>query len=226
MSSLGAAAGDHLRGGAQVEEVVEELTVAEVAAVGPLAGVPATLGLPSFVVGSIALGLTLVGVVPATAVGAPLAIILAATAAGLFIAAIWAAAIGQSAVASIFGIFAGFWLSYAVLVIGLLHSWFGITATAVVATEKLFLLSWLIIIVMLTLATLRLPLAFTLVFALIDVALLLLFINTIHASTGLSKTAGYVVLAFAAIGVYLFFGSGSVATGGKPLPLGRPIIHD
>jgi succinate-acetate transporter protein len=226
MSSLGSAAGDHPRGGAQLEEVVEELTVAEVAAVGPLAGDPATLGLPSFVVGSIALGLTLVGVVPATAVGAPLAIILAATAAGLFIAAIWAAAIGQSAVASIFGIFAGFWLSYAVLVIGLLHSWFGITAPAVVATEKLFLLSWLIIIVMLTLATLRLPLAFTAVFALIDVALLLLFINTIHASTGLSKTAGYVVLAFAAIGVYLFFGSGSVATGGKPLPLGRPIIHD
>jgi hypothetical protein len=226
MSSLGAAAGDHPRGGAQLEEVVEELTVAEVAAVGPLAGDPATLGLPSFVVGSIALGLTLVGVVPATAIGAPLAIILAATAAGLFIAAIWAAAIGQSAVASIFGIFAGFWLSYAVLVIGLLHSWFGITAAAVVATEKLFLLSWLIIIVMLTLATLRLPLAFTAVFALIDVALLLLFINTIHASTGLSKTAGYVVLAFAAIGIYLFFGSGSVATGGKPLPLGRPIIHD
>jgi succinate-acetate transporter protein len=226
MSSLGAAAGDQLRGGAQVEEVVEELTVAEVAATGPLAGDPAALGLPSFVVGSIALGLTLVGVVPATAVGAPLAIILAATAAGLFIAAIWAAAIGQSAVASIFGIFAGFWLSYAVLVIGLLHSWFGITAAAVVATEKLFLLSWLIIIVMLTLATLRLPLAFTAVFALIDVALLLLFINTIHASTGLSRTAGYVVLAFAAIGVYLFFGSGSVATGGKPLPLGRPIIHD
>ena len=226
MSSVGAAAGDLPRGGAQVEEVVEELTVAEVAAVGPLAGDPATLGLPSFVVGSIALGLTLVGVVPATAVGAPLAIILAATAAGLFVAAIWAAAIGQSAVASIFGIFAGFWLSYAVLVIGLLHSWFGITAPAVVATEKLFLLSWLIIIVMLTLATLRLPLAFTAVFALIDVALLLLFINTIHASTGLSKTAGYVVLAFAAIGIYLFFGSGSVATGGKPLPLGRPIIHD
>jgi uncharacterized protein len=226
MSSVGAAAGDLPRGGAQVEEVVEELTVAEVAAVGPLAGDPATLGLPSFVVGSIALGLTLVGVVPATAVGAPLAIILAATAAGLFVAAIWAAAIGQSAVASIFGIFAGFWLSYAVLVIGLLHGWFGITATAVVATEKLFLLSWLVVIVVLTLATLRLPLAFTAVFVLIDVALLLLFINTIHASTGLSKTAGYVVLAFAAIGVYLFFGSGSVATGGRPLPLGRPVIHD
>jgi uncharacterized protein len=33
------------------------------------------------------------------------------------------------------------------------------------------------------------------------------------------------VLLFAAVGVYLFFGSGSVATGGKPLPLGRPLLH-
>jgi len=112
-----------------------------------------------------------------------------------------------------------------VLVIGLLHNWFGIGLPAVVATEKLFLLTWLVLIVMLTLATLRLPLAFTVVFALIDVALLLLFINTIHASAGLSKTAGYVVLAFAALGVYVFFGSASMATGGNPLPLGRPVLR-
>lgn len=124
--------------------------------------------------GSIALGLALVGVTPASAIGAPLAIIMAATAAGLTIAAIWAAAVGASAVAAIFGIFAGFWLSYAVLVIGLLHNWFDIGLPAVVAIEKLVLLSWLVLIVMLTLATLRLPLAFTAIFALIDVALLLL----------------------------------------------------
>jgi len=205
-----------------VEEVVEAVTVA---VPGPLGGDPAILGLPSFIVGSVALGLALVGVTPATAVGAPLAIILAATAVGLTIAAVWAAAIGASAVAGIFGIFAGFWLSYAVLVVGLIHGWFGITALAVINTEKLFLVTWLVIIVMLTLATLRLPLAFTAVFALIDVALLLLFINTIHASTGLTKTAGYVVLAFAAVGVYLFFGSASVATGGKPFPLGKPVLR-
>jgi len=210
--------------GASVAQVVEEVIVAEAPATGPLAGDPAMLGLPSFIVGSIALGLALVGVTPATAVGAPLAIILAATAVGLTVAAIWAAAIGASAVAAIFGIFAGFWLSYAVLVIGLLHNWFGVSLPAVVDTEKLFLLTWLIIIVMLTFATLRLPLAFTAVFALIDVALLLLFIDTIHASTGLSKAAGYVVLAFAAVGVYVFFGSASVATGGRPFPLGRPVL--
>src|SRR5215471_1030914 len=129
-----------------------EAAATEVAAAGPLAGDPAILGLPSFIVGSVALGLGLTGVVPATAVGAPLAIILAATSIGLFIAAIWAAALGQSAVAGVFGIFGGFWLSYAVLVIGLIHNWFAITAPAAVATQKLFLITWLAVIVMLTLA--------------------------------------------------------------------------
>src|SRR6201982_2974305 len=125
--------------------------------VGPMAGDPAMLGLSSFIVGSVALGLGLVGVVPVGVLGAPLAIILSATALGLLLAAIWAAAVGQSAVAAVFGIFGTFWLSYGMLVLGLDHNWFAITVTAVLATVKLFLLTWLIIIVMLTLATLRLP---------------------------------------------------------------------
>jgi succinate-acetate transporter protein len=195
------------------------------AAAGPLAGDPGMLGLPSFIVGSVALGLVLVGVVPVTAAGASLPIILAATSAGLFVAAIWSAAIGQSAVASVFGIFAGFWLSYAVLVLGLIHGWFAITPSAAVGTQKVFLIAWLVVIGMLTLATLRLPLAFTAVFVLIDAALVLLLIGTINGSPGVFKAAGYVVLVFAAIDVYIFFGSASVATGGKAFPLGRPAMH-
>src|SRR5215472_17318598 len=220
MTSLDATAGQSSQPHAPVEEAA-----AEAAAIGPLAGNPAMLGLPSFIAGSVALGLGLAGAVPAGVLGAPLAIILAATAVGLLLSAIWSAAIGQTAVAGIFGIFGTFWLSYGVLVLGLDHNWFAITVTAAVATVKLFLLTWLIIIVMLTLATLRLPVAFTAVFALIDVALVLLLIATIQASAGLTKAAGYVVLAFAAIGVYLFFSSASVATGGKALPLGKPILR-
>jgi succinate-acetate transporter protein len=68
--------------------------------VGPMAGDPAMLGLSSFIVGSVALGLGLVGVVPVGVLGAPLAIILAATALGLLLAAVWAAAVGQSAASS------------------------------------------------------------------------------------------------------------------------------
>ena len=51
-----------------------------------------------------------------------------ATGLGLVISAIWAAALGQTLVACIFGLFAGFWLSYAVLVLGLNHDWFAIPA--------------------------------------------------------------------------------------------------
>ena len=198
--------------------------------VGPMAGDPSIFGLGSFIAGSVALGLGLVGVVPTGVLGAPLAIILAATAVGLLMSTIWAAAVGQSAVAAVFGIFGTFWLSYAVLVLGLDHSWFAIVPTAVIDTVRLFLLTWLIIIVMLTVSTLRLPAAFTAVFVLVDLALLFLllaFENTSPLgvpSSGLLKAGGYVVLVFAALGAYLFYGAAQAGTGGKALPLGPALM--
>jgi succinate-acetate transporter protein len=192
---------------------------------GFMLGNPAMLALPTFIVGSVALGLVFVGMVPATAVGASLPIILAATGLGQFVSTLWAAGLGETAIAGVFGVFTGFWLSYAVLVLGLTHGWFGIAPTAIAHTEELFLTSWLVVIVMITLATLRLPLAFTVLFVLVDIALLLVLIGTVQASTSPSKIAGYVAFAFCAVGAYLFFGVASVATGGQPLPLGRPILH-
>lgn len=189
-----------------------------------LAGNPAAVGLPAFIVGSIALGLVLVGYVPATAVGASLPIIAAATGLGLTIGTLWAAAAGQSAVASVFGIFAGFWLSYAVLVLGLTHNWFGITADAAVHTQGLFLITWLVIVVMLTLTTLRLPLAFTVLFTLIDFALIAVLIGTLQGSAGWLKLGGVLVFAFAAVGVYLYAGIASLVTGGTGLPFGSPVL--
>ena len=187
-------------------------------------GDPALIGVPTFIVGATALGLVLTGSVPAGAVGASIAIILPATGLGQLVAAVWAAALGQSAVASVFGIFAGFWLSYAVLVLGLAHNWLGIPADAAVSTQGLFLTAWLVMIVLLTLASLRLPAAFTLLFALIDLALALVLFGTVNGSAGLTTVGGYVVFAFTAVGVYLFLGAMSAATGGRPLPLGRPVL--
>jgi uncharacterized protein len=71
------------------------------------------------------------------------------------VATLRAAALGQSAVAAIFGIcFSGFWLSYAALLVGLTHGWWGVTPAATVHTVAAFLTSWLIIIGVLTLASL------------------------------------------------------------------------
>ena len=222
------AAGGTAQAGAPAE------VAAEPAPTGLMAGNPALLGLPTFLAGSVALGLALVGAqVPVGAYGAGLAIILASTALGLTIATIWAIAIGQSAVAAVFGIFAGFWLSFVVLVLAVDHNWFafatpaaaGVPASSIaVGAIQVFLISWLVIVVMLTLATLRLPLAFTVLFALVDLALIFVLAGTSSASTGDLKTAGIFVFAFAAVGIYLFFDAMAQGTGGKAFPLGRPII--
>ena len=205
---------------------VRLVTPVEEHAPGLAGGDPGLIGLPSFIVGAIALGLVQLGLVPTGTTGASVPVILAATSIGLLIATIWAAARGQSAVAGIYGIFTGFYLSYAVLVLGLVHNWFGITPAAIAGTQKLFVISWMVVVTVLVAATLRLPMAFTGLFALVDVALLLNLLSIIQDnSTTLAKAAGWVVMAFSALGVYLFFGAASSATGGKELPAGRPVLR-
>jgi hypothetical protein len=185
---------------------------------------PALIGVPTFVAGAMALGLVLVGFVPTTAVGASIAIIMTATGIGQVIAAVWAAALGAGAVAAVFGIFAGFWLSYSALVLGLTHNWYGIPANAVVGTQALFLISWLVVIVMLTVASLRLPLTFTVLFVLVDLALLFVLLGTLSGSAGLVQVGGICVFAFMLVGIYLFFDAMAQATGGKSLPVGPPVL--
>jgi uncharacterized protein len=188
-------------------------------------GDPAILGLPIFVVGSVALGLALVGYVPPAAAGSALPIILAATGVGLLVSAIWAAALGQTLVACIFGLFSGFWWSYAALSLGLGHDWFSIPAGDVTHSVALFQISWAVVMGSLTLATLRLPVAFTAVVGLVVLALILLIIGTLNADTTVTKAAGYVTFLFAALGTYLFLSAASAATGGKAYPLGPPLVR-
>jgi succinate-acetate transporter protein len=199
-----------------------EAPAAAQATIGPLTGDPAIVGVPTFVVGSVMLGLALINYAPAA--GGALPIIIMATGIGQLIATVWSAALGQSAVAAVFAVFGGFWLSYAALLIGLAHGWWGVTLAATVHTVAAFLISWIVIIAVLTLASLRLPSAFTLIFVLVEVALILVLAGTVNGSAGLDKAGGIVVFAFAAVGAYVFAGSLSVATGGRPLPLGRPVI--
>jgi succinate-acetate transporter protein len=204
-----------------VKTNLRDPNIAEAQTLATPVGNPALIGVPTFLAGSIALGLVLTGFVPATAGGASIPIIMTATGIGQLVAAVWAASLAQNAVASIFGIFTGFWLSYAALVLGLTHNWFGILPADAQKTQELFLLTWLILIVLLTLASLRLPLAFTVLFVLIDLALLFVYMGTSQSSASLTKVGGYFVFSFVVVGAYLFFD----ATGGKALPLGNPVIH-
>ena len=183
------------------------------------------MALPSFIVGALAFGLVLTGVLACRrGCGAAMPIVLAASA-GLFLATTPVRQIGQSAQAGIYGIVASFFLSYAILVLGLTHNWLGIVPGAVADSQKLFVICWMVIVTMLALATLRLPLIFTVLFTTVDVALLLNLLGIIQNSANMTKAAGWVAMAFAALAVYLFFGSASQATGGREFPLGKPILH-
>ena len=202
-----------------------EVQVETAAAAAAAAGDPGMIALPGFIAAATALGLVLTGFAPATATGASIPIIMTAGGFALLIAALWAARLGQNANAAVFGIFAGFWFSYAALVLGLTHNWFGIPAAGVVRTQEVFLIAWLVVVGALTLASLRLPAVYVAVFALVELALLLVLLGTINGSTGLTKAAGYAVFAFTALGVYLFLSGMSTATGGRAYPLGPPVLR-
>ena len=210
----GPAPGQHVRLVQPVEEPAR----------GPLAGEPALVGLPSFIVGAVAFGMVLIGVVPVGAVGAAVPILLAA-AVGSFVATIWGARLGHSAEAGIFGIIGGFFLSYALLVLGLSHGWFALLPAAVLSTQKVFVISWMVIVTMLVVAMTRLPVLYMALFAIVDVALLLDLLSIIQNSTNLSKAAGWVTMGFTALAVYAFLSTASHATGGKEFPLGRPLLR-
>jgi uncharacterized protein len=193
-------------------------------------GDPQILGWLVFVVGSTCLGLQLVGYVNQGALGAPIAIIAGTTAVGLLVSTLWAAYLGQTFVAGAFGIFCGFWMSYTILVFGALHGWLGLAALAktdagvVGDTVKAFLLAWAITFAILTLATMRLPLAYTVDVGLVDAAVWILFIaNSGSDPSGLTKVAGVVVFTFAALGAYIWLSTADQSLGGPGYPLGKPL---
>lgn len=189
----------------------------------PLRGIPGMVGIPTVIAGAIGLGLVNVGFVPASAAGGSIPIIMTATAIGLLITTIWAAALGQNASASLFAVFFGFYASYAALVVGLTHNWFAIPAAEAGRVTEMWILCWLVTIVMLTLATLRLPSSFTLLLGLVDVALVLLYLGSSTGKSAWTTLGGVVVFLFIAVAVYLYFDIMNSETGGKGLPLGRPL---
>lgn len=205
--------------------------VAEAPAAAAPAGNPSLLALPTFLVGSITLGLWLVGYLPAALPGGLIAAVFFASGIGVLVSGIWAAQIGQSAIAGIFGMFGVFWLSFGFLVAGLVNGWFGISTTdataaasQVQATQATFLISWLVVLVVVTLATMRLPLAFTLLFVIVDITVALVLAGVLGGSAGMLTGAGIATFVFCLIGIYLFYDAMNQELGGRALPMGAPII--
>ncbi|GEL27025.1 hypothetical protein PSU4_59790 [Pseudonocardia sulfidoxydans NBRC 16205] len=215
---------------------VSNRTSANDGAVAVAAANPILLGLPCAVIGVLALGMFLLGYAPAGAAGA-LVPLFAALGIGLLIAARWAIAGGAGPVAGIFGLFGGFFISFALLYVGYVHNWYGTyppgtdSATAGAAltdTFSVYALCWAIVTTVLVLGTLRLPLSIVAILVFSDLVFIfvwLSFITGTFADQGFLRTlAGLSCFVAAAAGCYVFGAALSSALGGRGLPLGRAFV--
>lgn len=191
-------------------------------ATGAAGGNPGLLGLPLTIAGAVGLGFTNTGLVSAGA--APVPILLSANAIGLLLTTIWAAALGQNVNATVYGVFLGFYGSFAALSLGQMHDWFGIAPEAATQTTALWLGSWLLVIGLLTVLTQRLPWTYPVLFAVVDVALVLLLVGTLTGSATATHVGGWAIFVFVGFVIYFYVAALWEETGGRALPLGRPLI--
>lgn len=189
-------------------------------------GDPLMIGIPIFIVGSLVLGITLIGVDPIPLAGM-VPVILAATAFFQFVATVWALLLGQGMVASIFALFSGFWASLSLLLLGLGHNWFAIPVAQVANEQVIFFIAWDVIFFFLLVTMLRLPVIYPAIVALVIVAVTLVIFGVQFAgsATTLFQAAGASVIAFCALGAVVFLHIGSISLGGPPFPpLGAPLV--
>jgi len=191
-------------------------------------GDPQLVAAPVFTIGSIALAFQLTQYVSPVALGTPLAIILGTTGLFLLVSTIWAAGVGQSFVACFAGTFGGFWISYGILVLALQHDWFKIPVGDIGRTVAIFAIAFAAFFFFLTLASLRLPIIYTLIFGLVVVALC--FVAAAYLKTpidlDLLKVAGYITFVFAGLGMWLSWTVMNLSLGGPVFPpLGPAVIR-
>ncbi|OJY52676.1 MAG: hypothetical protein BGP03_32615 [Pseudonocardia sp. 73-21] len=179
------------------------------------------LGLATFLPGAISLGLWLVGYLPAASVGGIVPAVVFSSGLFLLVSTVWCSRIGNGLVGAIFGIFSAFWLSLGVLLAAETNGWLGLTATT--GELPTYLISWLVVFVALTLATLRLPLAFTAGFLFVDIAVALVLAFALSGTAIYSTLAGIAVFVFCAIFAYIWFDGVGQELGGKAMAMGSPM---
>jgi succinate-acetate transporter protein len=206
-----------------VESDVDQAAGLSEPAAAATAANPALLGLMTFLPAGITLGLWFIGYLPLDVPGGMIPIITASAGLFLLIAAVWAAQLGASAVAAIFGVFSAFWLSFAILLVGATSGWWGYTAESITSVQAAYLLSFLLVFILLTVITLRLPVTFTAGFVFVDITFALALGGVLGGPPILFTLAGCTTFIFCAIYAYILADGMSQELGGKAYPLGNPI---
>lgn len=204
---------------------------AEPAPAPAAAGNPAMLGLMTFLPSGITLGLWFVGYLDLGALpGGMIPIVTFSAGLFLMISTVAALRAGASTVAAIFGVFSAFWISFGVLLFTLQNGLIvnatdgsALTTAQIGNIQGTYLLSFLIVFVILTLGTLRLPLAFTAGFVLVCVTFACAFLGVTTGNAGLFTIAGIATFLFCAVFAYILIDGLGQDLGGKAMPLGSAL---
>lgn len=194
------------------------------------AGDPLTVGLIFFGIASLALGMSLIGpeidFLPARSRAAIIPVLVMG--AGLFqvVTTVWAILLGQSLVAAIFSTFSAFWLSFAALLLGLGHNWYGVAPADVESAQEVFFIAWACLFLILTIPCLVLPAVYPLAVGLVFVACSLAASAVFKGSQNLFTAAGATALTFAFLAFYSWIHVTLKSVGVTALPpLGKPILR-
>jgi hypothetical protein len=177
--------------------------------------------MPAAMAGALAFALAVAGYAP---IGAIVPILLI-TGVAQIMASRATAGPGEGALSLIHATFAGFWLTYAALVLGLDHNWFGISPVDAPRAIILFLASWGAVALVATIASMALPLAYTGVLVLFDAATGLLIAGSIVGTPVLFTAAGGALFALAGLAAYVAVVTGTSLGLRLGPPLGAPLLR-
>ncbi|WP_182379723.1 acetate uptake transporter [Nocardioides sp. WS12] len=177
-------------------------TTAETTAAPPLTDVawgdPFPLGLASFGISALVLASVMSGLIDAAATPAVLSLALALGFTTELIAGVIHFRRGETFPGMVFTAYAGFWLSYALLV-----QFYAPQVTADgAAITGMFLLAWAIFSTYMLLAALRTNKTTIAIFALLTAVFYLASFGAFLESTGLGELAGYLLILDAALALY------------------------
>ena len=188
-------------------------------------GDPLALGLMAFALGTLVVGMALVGVFPATALGGVIPVVAGFCGIALFTSCWWSFLLGESLLAATFGTVSGFFFSLALLLFGLFHNWYAVPATGVPAVEEIFYIVWCCFFIALFVPFLRFPLIYPLTVFLVVTLLALAATAVFTASSAIQTAAGAATLAVSFLLFWEWLNVTMTSVGmSKVPPLGKVLV--
>lgn len=145
-------------------------------------GDPLALGLMAFALGTLVVGMSTIGVFPATVLGGVVPIVLGFCAIALFTSTWWSYLLGESLLAATFGTVSGFFFALGALLLGLTHNWYGIAPVDVPAVQEIFYITWFFFFVALIVPFLRFPVIYPITVFFV-IALLALAVTALYTGS-------------------------------------------